>query len=74
MIGLPIGPGMVRLSEPVLDSVFLTCARDDMRAGQPRAAFELGKLHAAITQDSVDILGHGPDQRSKGYTLRADPD
>jgi hypothetical protein len=44
-------------------TVFLTDAPEDVREGQARAAFELGELHAVVSQDRVDLVGHGPDHR-----------
>jgi len=59
-LDLTVGPGVVRLGEPVLDVVRLTDHAEAhlTRSGDDTIAWLLGKLDAVIGQDRVDPVRH----------------
>jgi len=65
-LDLPVGPGMVRLSEAVLDAVLAANAVEHVqsvtscRAHTPRG--HIAELNAVVRQHRVDGVGHGFDQ------------
>ena len=77
-LDLPVGPGMVRPGQPVLDAVFLAGVAESMAASGARllardpggvgvlgAAFltaGVGELDAIVGEQGVDPVGHGLDQ------------
>jgi hypothetical protein len=63
--GLAVGPGMIRLDQPVLDAIFKADAPEDMQERQLRASLELKELDAITGEHSVDFVRHGSDQRLK---------
>ena len=75
---LPVGPGMIRPGQPVLDAVFLAGTTKGVNAsgarlltgtpgrrGIPSTAFlraGVGELDAVVGEQGVDPVGHGLDQ------------
>ncbi len=58
---LPIGPGMVRLRQAVLDPVGLADHVEAHRPGDDRVSVPrlLGELDAVVGQDGVGLVGYG---------------
>jgi len=62
--GLPVGPRVIWLGQPVLNVVLQAHTTEDMREGQTLCAtFALDELDAVVGQDGVDLVRHPPDQR-----------
>ena len=66
---LPIGPGMLDLGEPVLDLVFVAAHVEHVGhvsgCGAVCVAWREGELDAIVSQDGVDCVWHGFDQRDQ---------
>ena len=63
-LDLTVGPGMVRLGEPMLNAIRLTdhVEAHPARPGGVAIAGLLGELDAIIGQDRVDAVGYGFEQ------------
>jgi hypothetical protein len=68
---LPIGPRMVRLGQPMLDTVLAADLIEAMnpKAGRPAVAIarQIGELNAVVGEDRMEPIGHGCDQRFDEY-------
>jgi hypothetical protein len=64
---LAVGPGMVRLGEPVLDAVLSASAVERMTAphcgGLRTILCEVSKLNAVVGKHGMNLAGNGFDQR-----------
>jgi len=63
-LDLAVGPGMVRLGEPVFEVIRLAHHVEAhlARPGGVSIAGLFGELDASVGQDSVDAVGHGLQQ------------
>lgn len=60
---LTLGPRMLHLGQPVLDTVFVADTIEDVVEGV-FVAGAIGELDAAVREHGVDGVGHGRDQVS----------
>ena len=78
MRSMPVGPGMVRLGEAVLDVVLAANAVEHVqsvtgcRARTPRG--HIAELNAVVGQHRVDGVGHGLNQGLQEADGRLDAD
>ena len=71
---LAIGPGMVRLGQPVLDAVGFAKHVEHMHAppgrGSETVLRQIGELETVVGEQGVDFVGNGFDQ---GFEARVKP-
>jgi hypothetical protein len=60
-LSLPMGPGMMRFGEAMLNTMLLAYTPEDIREGL-LILLAISELHAVVRQDGVDLVWDGSDE------------